>query len=68
MVFQAATAFAGLAFLLVFLEKEVPLRTKLETEYGLKESNAKESKKTVKPDSEKAHGGEVKVVTSESSA
>jgi len=40
-VFQAATAFAGLAFLLALFEKELPLRTELETEYGLKESKSK---------------------------
>ncbi|MCJ1384553.1 hypothetical protein MMC17_007670 [Xylographa soralifera] len=34
-VWQVAIAFSGLAFLLVFLEKEVPLRTELDTEYGL---------------------------------
>ena len=45
LVFQVGIAFAGLAFLLVFLEKEVPLRTELETEYGLKESKIKGSEK-----------------------
>jgi hypothetical protein len=34
---QISIAFAGLAFLAVFLEKEIILRTKLETEYGLKD-------------------------------
>jgi len=67
-VFQVATAFAGLAFLLVFLEKEVPLRTKLDTEYGLKESKAKESKKTVKSGDEKAPGSEVEFLGEENSA
>ncbi|KAI9650416.1 hypothetical protein NHQ30_000430 [Ciborinia camelliae] len=43
-VFAAGTAFAGLAFLLVFLEKEVPLRTKLETEYGLKDTRVNKPK------------------------
>ena len=41
LVFEVGIAFAGLAFLLVFLEKEVTLRTELETEYGLKESKMK---------------------------
>jgi hypothetical protein len=34
-VWEVAVAFAAMAFLLVFLEKEVPLRTHLETEFGL---------------------------------
>ncbi|KAF7938384.1 hypothetical protein EAE99_002056 [Botrytis elliptica] len=37
-VWQIARVFAGLACVLVLLEKEIPLRTSLETEYGLKES------------------------------
>lgn len=41
-VFQAAIAFSGLAFLLVFLEKEIPLRTELETEFGLKKESSKQ--------------------------
>jgi Major Facilitator Superfamily len=36
-VWQVAVAFSGLAFLLVFLEKEVPLRKELDTEYGLEQ-------------------------------
>ncbi|KAL3483956.1 hypothetical protein BJX62DRAFT_244387 [Aspergillus germanicus] len=35
MVWEIAVVFAGVAFLLVFLEKEVPLRTNLETEVRL---------------------------------
>lgn len=35
-VWQVAIGIAGLGFLLVFLEKEVMLRTELETEFGLK--------------------------------
>lgn len=38
LVWEIAVAFAGLACVLVFLEKEIPLRTVLETEYGLKQS------------------------------
>ncbi|KAF7893215.1 uncharacterized protein EAF02_000753 [Botrytis sinoallii] len=37
-VWQIARVFAGLACVLVLLEKEIPLTTSLETEYGLKES------------------------------
>jgi hypothetical protein len=29
--------FSGVAFLLVLLEKDIPLRTELHTEYGLEE-------------------------------
>lgn len=43
-VWQVAIAFCGLAFLLVFLEREVPLRKELDTEYGLEEQNRKERK------------------------
>lgn len=38
MVWQVAIAFAGLSFLLVFIEKEIKMRTTLETEYGIKET------------------------------
>ncbi|KAL9130698.1 MAG: hypothetical protein Q9217_001177 [Psora testacea] len=36
LVWQVGIAFSGLSFLLVFLEKEIKLRTTLETEFGLK--------------------------------
>ena len=39
-VWQVAIAFSCLGFLLVFIEKHVELRKQLETEYGLKESEA----------------------------
>lgn len=35
-VWEIALVFAGVACLLVFLEKEIPLRTSLDTEFGLK--------------------------------
>jgi len=41
LVWQVAISFAGLTFLLVFLEKEIKLRTELETEYGRKEKPSK---------------------------
>ncbi len=40
-VFAVAVAFAGLAAFLALLEKEYPLRTELETEFGLKGSSSK---------------------------
>lgn len=45
-VWQIALVFAGLACVLVLLEKEIPLRTALETEYGLKEPTKKSQEKT----------------------
>jgi hypothetical protein len=36
-VWWVSAAFSGIAFLLVFLEKDIPLRTELHTEYGLEE-------------------------------
>ncbi|PNY23296.1 Uncharacterized protein TCAP_06764 [Tolypocladium capitatum] len=43
---QVLIAFAGLAFLLVFLEERVELRTALDTEYGIDYSNNKDEDKT----------------------
>ncbi|KAI0013524.1 major facilitator superfamily domain-containing protein [Xylariaceae sp. FL0662B] len=40
-VFQAAVAFAGFAAVVSLFEKEYPLRTELETEFGLKESSSR---------------------------
>ena len=40
-----ATAVAGLGFLLVFLERETVLRTKLETDFGLEEEEEKGGKR-----------------------
>lgn len=34
------TAIAGLSFFVVFVEKEIKLRDKLDTEYGLKKKNS----------------------------
>ncbi|KAI1104399.1 major facilitator superfamily domain-containing protein [Jackrogersella minutella] len=39
LIFEVAIAFGGLAVLLVLFEKEIPLRTELETEYGMKDSS-----------------------------
>jgi len=39
LVWQVALVFAGLPFLLAFFEKQIPLRTELETEFGLTEEN-----------------------------
>ncbi|EHA28135.1 hypothetical protein CBS63078_6119 [Aspergillus niger] len=38
-----ATVIAGVGFLLVFLEREITLRTKLDTKYGLKEEKTADS-------------------------
>ena len=35
LIWQISIAFSGINFLIIFLEKEVPLRTELETEFGL---------------------------------
>ncbi|KAI1381463.1 major facilitator superfamily domain-containing protein [Hypoxylon crocopeplum] len=43
LVFEVAVAFGGLAVLLVLFEKEIPLRTELDTEYGLKDSPKKKT-------------------------
>ncbi|PYI00035.1 multidrug resistance protein fnx1 [Aspergillus ellipticus CBS 707.79] len=45
-VWQISIVFSGVSFLLVFLEKEIKLRTELETEFGLED-------KEQKPDEEK---------------
>ncbi|OJJ99623.1 hypothetical protein ASPACDRAFT_60463 [Aspergillus aculeatus ATCC 16872] len=41
-VWQVSIAFSGLSFLLCFLEKNIKLRSHLETQYGLKEKEAKD--------------------------
>ena len=41
LVWQAAVGISGLGFFLVFFEKEIELRTELETEFGLKEKKTK---------------------------
>ncbi|EON97815.1 putative multidrug resistance protein fnx1 protein [Phaeoacremonium minimum UCRPA7] len=41
-VWQISIVFAGVAFLLVFLEKQIKLRTELETEFGLEEKKAEQ--------------------------
>ncbi|OJJ68389.1 hypothetical protein ASPBRDRAFT_32988 [Aspergillus brasiliensis CBS 101740] len=41
-VWQVSIGFSGLSFLLCFLEKNFKLRSHLETEYGLKEKEAKD--------------------------
>lgn len=51
LVWQVAICFSGLAFCVVFVEREIPLRTELDTEFGLTEK--------VDPDTEaeKGQGG-----------
>lgn len=43
-VFYALLAFAGLGLLLVFLEKEVPMRTENATEFGLEEDGSNQGR------------------------
>ena len=38
LVWEVAAAFAGVALLMVFLEREIPLRTELETQFAMDES------------------------------
>ena len=58
LTWQVSLAFSLLGFLLVFCEKDIPLRTTLETEYGLKEaskeagSDAEKGGQTAAPRSE----------------
>ncbi|KAK1767504.1 putative multidrug resistance protein fnx1 protein [Phialemonium atrogriseum] len=40
-VWRLSVIFSGVSFLLVFLEKQIKMRTELETEYGLAEENGK---------------------------
>lgn len=40
-VWRLSVIFSGISFLLVFLEKQIKMRTELETEYGLSEENDK---------------------------
>ena len=37
LVWQISIVFSGVAFLFIFLEKQIKLRTELDTEYGLTE-------------------------------
>ncbi|MCJ1246457.1 hypothetical protein MMC30_003664 [Trapelia coarctata] len=43
LVWQISVVFSGVAFLLVFLEKEITLRTELDTEFGIAEKKRRES-------------------------
>lgn len=42
LVWQISILFSGIAFLLVFIEKQIKLRTELDTEYCLEEEKKKE--------------------------
>ena len=42
-VWYAGIAFAGLGWLLVWLEREVPLRSKVNSKFGLEEKQKKEA-------------------------
>lgn len=52
LVFLVSVVFGGVAFLLFFLEKEMPLRKSLETEYGLEDPGSRGSE-AIKVDVEK---------------
>lgn len=54
LVWEISTAFCGLACILVFLEKEVPLRKELETDYGMTDNGNIQAKNGEIPDAEKA--------------
>ncbi|KAI9703015.1 MAG: hypothetical protein M1820_006006 [Bogoriella megaspora] len=67
-VFLIGIAFGGLATLLVLLEREVPLRQELETEYGLKPGDQKQSDKDIElkkktAETKVAGGGSMQAVT-----
>ncbi|KAJ5970423.1 Major facilitator superfamily domain general substrate transporter [Penicillium vulpinum] len=54
LVWEVSIAFCGLACILVFFEKDVPLRKELETDYGMAEKDDIQAKKDSIPDAEKA--------------
>lgn len=41
LVWQVSILFPGISFLLVFIEKQISLRTELDTEYGLEKEEKK---------------------------
>ncbi|KAJ5200002.1 Major facilitator superfamily domain general substrate transporter [Penicillium cf. griseofulvum] len=53
LVWEVSIAFCGLACVLVLLEKDVPLRKELETDYGMAEKDDIQPKMGVTPDIEK---------------
>lgn len=44
LVWYVGIAFCGAGFLIVFLEKEIPLRTELETDFGMVDKAVKKDK------------------------
>jgi hypothetical protein len=54
LVWEVSVAFCGLACILVLVEKEVPLRKELDTDYGMTEKDVIQAKKRNTPDAEKA--------------
>ncbi|KAK4243069.1 general substrate transporter [Corynascus novoguineensis] len=65
-VWYVGTAFAGLGWLLVWLEKEVSLRSKLNTKYGIKEDKKKEDEEKTLNGKENKDGEESKTNGKES--
>ncbi|OTB09267.1 hypothetical protein M426DRAFT_316555 [Hypoxylon sp. CI-4A] len=55
-VWYGAMAFSATGLIAVAVEKHVPLRTELETEYGLEETRIKEKESSTKTDSGKEEG------------
>lgn len=58
MTWKVGLAFSLLGFLLVFAEKEIVLRTTLETEYGLKEADEEKGKQADPEAGQTANGGD----------
>lgn len=58
LIWQISIAFSGINFLIIIFEKQVPLRTELETEFGLEDGGkgAKASEKDVEKNEEKDSG------------
>ncbi|KAK4150316.1 general substrate transporter [Chaetomidium leptoderma] len=60
-VWYVGTAFAGLGWLLVWLEKEVTLRSKLNTKFGIEEKKKEDEEKMAKNGEENKDGEESKI-------
>ena len=61
LIWQILIAFSGINFLIILLEKEVPLRTELETEFGLEGENKDKGPSEITADKD-AERGEEKTV------
>ncbi|KAK3377352.1 major facilitator superfamily protein [Lasiosphaeria ovina] len=54
--FQVSVAFSALGFFLVFIQKEIPLRDKLDTKYGIADKDTKSDSEAGLTSNEKAPG------------